>query len=217
MITTKWILAAAAMTTATPALATDDVRFSIDGVDLTAPVPPGYCLPEGSAEIAAKAQAAADDRNLTLARFGRCDDAGLVDRIDYMYIKSPRSALATRISRKDYLAAAAKEFGRIDWPSTNDQVFDEVGKKLSKQHNAPVATEGSIRPRGTDDVCAYLGGSLSLAAPSGARQLTMGACITSAGGKIVAVYAYGDPDMPGGVEGLMRKARTVALSIEPAR
>jgi len=71
-------------------------------------------------------------------------------------------------------------------------------------------------PRGTDSDCAYMGGSVKVNGGGVTYPIILGACITTAAEKIVAVYTYDDPGKDGDIAGKMRSARSVAMSIRPA-
>jgi len=216
---TKWLCAAAAIV-APGAVQAAEVGFTINDVKLTATIPAGYCLPEGNDKLIADTLASGDADNVTLATLIRCDEAGQGDGPgnDYMLIKTPRSALPTRIARPELLTALAGEFGKAEWQSgaTGKKATQDAAQGLSEAFNTPVAIEGDVAARGTDGDCAYLGGTLNVDGGGVSYPIILGGCITSAANKVVAVYSYDDPGKGGGVAGKMRTARNLAMTIRAA-
>jgi hypothetical protein len=215
----KWVLAAGAMMIPGTAMAAD-VDFSVSDVQLTATVPTGYCVPAGQDKLIADTLANGDTDNLTLATFIRCDKAGRTEGPgnDYMLIKTPKGALATRMARGAFLTALGAEFGKAEWQSgaSSKDATANAAKGLSDAFNTPVDIKGDIAPRGTDGDCAYLGGTLNINGGGVAYPIILCGCITTAGEKVVAVYTYDDPGQGGGITGKMRTARNVAMSIRLA-
>ena len=213
-----WILALAAM--APGAAHAADMSFSVDDVRLTAPIPAGYCLPTGRDKTVADLVAKGDIENVTLATLIRCDRAGRTDGFgnDYILIKTPNAAKGVRLQRAEFLKALAAEFGKPDWQSGDlgTQATNDAAKNLSDTLKTPVEIKGEIRPRGTDSNCAYMGGSVNVNGGGVTYPIILGACITTAAEKIVAVYTYDDPGKGGDIAGKMRSARTLAMSIRPA-
>lgn len=213
-----WILTMAAMAPGTAHAA--DMSFSIDDVRLTAPIPAGYCIPTGRDKTVADLVAKGDAENLTLATLIRCDQAGRAEGFgnDYMLIKTPIAAMGVRLQRAEFLQALAAEFGKADWQSgqLGAQATDDAAKNVSDTLKTPIEIKGEIKPRGTDEDCAYLGGSVNVTGAGVAYPIILGGCMTTAGDKVLAVYSYGDPGTGGGVAGKMRSARAVARTIRQA-
>ena len=216
----KWVLAGAALMVPGTVHAAD-VTFTVHDVTLKATIPAGYCIPVNNDKLIADALATGDKDNVTLATLIRCDHAGRTEGPgnDYMLIKAPVSALSASMPRAEFLAALAGEFGKAEWQSgeSKKQVTDHAAKGLSDAFNTPVDIQGDIAPRGTDDECAYLGGTLTVNGGGVSYPIILGGCITSAANKVVGVYTYDEPGKGGGVAGKMRTARNVAMSIRLAR
>lgn len=225
-MTMKWgktmirlILMTAALAASGAAHAAEPVRFSIDGVALTAPLPSGYCVPTGRDKATADVLASGDQQNITLATLIRCDMAGRDDGSgnDYMLIKTPKASTGVVVSRPDLLKMLGAEFGKAEWQGErSDRARQDAAKGLSEAFDTPMTIEGELKPRGTDADCAYLGGQLQVTGNGADYPIILGGCITSAGNKVVMVYTYDDPGKGGGVAGKMRTARNVAVSIKPA-
>jgi len=215
----KWALVAGAMMVPGAAEAAD-VTFTVHDVTLTATIPAGYCVPMNKDKLIADTLATGDKENITLATLIRCDKAGRAEGPgnDYMLIKTPQNALATRIPRAELLTALGAEFGKAEWQSgaTGKAATADAAKGLSDAFSTPVDIQGDIAPRGTDGDCAYLGGTLNVNGGGVSYPIILGGCITSAANKVVAVYTYDDPGKGGGVAGKMRAARNVAMSIKAA-
>lgn len=209
------------LTVAAPgtALAQDKVTISIAGIELEAPMPAGYCLPTGKHKAVAELVAAADTENVTLATLFRCDlMAG--DRPpgnDYYLIKTPRKALVLKISRAQLIEELGKEFGKAEWQEGGEKVADlpgRVSESVSGTFNTPVEMTGSFAPRGTDADCIYMGGEVQVSMAGLSYPIQAGACMTAAADKMLAVYAYDDPETDG-IARLMRKSRALAIAFEP--
>lgn len=217
----RGIVALAAMITPGMALAAETATFTIADVTLTATLPAGYCLPKNNDKLIADTLATGDPQNLTLATFIRCDRQGNAEGPgnDYMLIKSPNAAIATRTSRPELLSALETEFGKAEWQADGDnakRTTADAAQSLSDALNTEVDIQGSMAPRGVDKDCAYLGGTFQVNGGGVSYPIIGGGCITSAGDKVVAVYTYDDPGKGGGVTGKMRAAHDVAMSIKPA-
>lgn len=217
---TRLALMAAVALLSVPAQAAEAVIFTVHDTGLTVPLPAGYCLPRDRDKAIADLLAEGDTQNVTLATLIRCDMADRAEGLghEYMLIKAPKQTLAVRVSRPDLLSALGAEFGKPEWQSgaSSEQANQNAAKDVSDALKTPVAIEGDLAPRGTDADCAYLGGTLQISGAGISYPINLGSCITSAGEKIVSVHAYDDPGRSGGVAGLMRKARDVALSIRAA-
>lgn len=216
-----WAFAAiaAASLLSTAAQAAETVTFTINDVTLTAPMPAGYCEPVNSDRLIADTLARGDRDNITLATLIRCDQAGRAEGPgnDYMLIKSPRTALTTMISRPEFLRAINAEFGKADWQTgvASNAATDRAAKGLSDVLETPMEIAGDLAPRGSDQDCAYLGGTLNVNGGGVVYPIILGGCLTSVGNKVLAVYTYDDPGKGGGVAGKMRLARDVAMAIRP--
>ena len=212
-----WILGAAAVVSSGTAQAAD-VLFTVNEVKMAVPIPAGYCLPEGSDKRTADLLAKGDVENVTLATLIRCDKAGRTEGPgnDYMLIKAPKPALGTRMTRAEFLTAMSAEFGKAEWQNgeSGTKATASAAKGLSDAFNTSVEISGAVGPRGADSDCAYLGGMLNVDGGGVTYPIILGGCLTTAGEKVVAVFAYDNPKDGGGIEGKMRTARRVAMSIK---
>lgn len=214
----RWILAATAAMLPGAAQAADLV-FTVNDVQLTAPLPAGYCVADGRDKLLADTLAKGDTENITLATLIRCDRADRTEGPgnDYMLIKAPNAALGTRMARAEFLTAIGAEFGKATWNNgaASKAATQNAAKGVSDAFDTPVEINGDLAPRGTDADCAYMGGTLNVNGGGVAYPIILGGCITVAGEKIIAVYTYDDPGKAGGIAGKMRAARNMAMTIRP--
>ncbi len=197
-----------------------EFQFTVGDQLLTLPLPTGYCLPANRDKQIADLVAAGDTANVTHTMFIRCERAGnnKGPGNDYIIIKTPLSAVSAVVERDELLAELATEFGKANWQ--NGDVAKEIDKEseagLSRVLGTSIAIEGEFGPRGADAECAYLGGSVNVSGAGVSYPVITGSCITSAAGKVVVVHTYDDPGKGGGVEGKMRFAKSIALTINKA-
>lgn len=179
-------------------------------------MPAGYCRPKGRLQKTAGTLAAADTANVTLATLFRCDSVEKDDSpgVDYYVIKTPTGAMSMQVSRPDFLASLAPAYGKATWvigPEA-DKVDADVGRALSSAVGQKVLVDGAFATRGTDDNCAYLGGTTRVTMSDVAYETIIGTCITSSGQKPLVVFRYDDPTREDGIVGAMQDARALAIS-----
>ncbi|WP_332819915.1 hypothetical protein [Sphingopyxis sp.] len=196
------------------ASASETISFTVGDVKFTAIAPEGYCIPKGEDEIFAAEVAIQDTSSFTSLTLIRCDLAG-EERgydVDFLVIKTPFRLLSAIKSREELLGSLSAQMGKPDWEINRemDGVPNQIADTMSRNFATAVSVEGTIRPRGVDSICAYLGGKLTGAGGSG----LMGSCVTSVDGKVMTIHSYGLADGSQSVENLMRRSRAVALSIK---
>lgn len=193
------------------------LQFRISGVELTVPVPEGYCLPGGAHADAAQLVAAADDQNVTHAMLVRCGAAEAAN--DYILLKTPKQALLATVGRKELLDAVGAEFDSPLFAEelASGKLMGEVGSSLGTVLGTQVDLSGSFGPRGKDDVCAYLGGTMDVNSPVASYALSAGSCITAVEGRIIVVHWYGPDRGAAGVAELLRKSRGLAMAMTGRR
>lgn len=212
-------LALSASWIASTASANEPANFTIGDVTFAATVPEGYCIPKGEDKAFSAEVAAHDTASFTSLTLIRCDLAG-EDRgydIDFLVIKTPVRLIYATKSREELLGSLSAQMGKPDWEINRemDAVPDQIADTLSLNFATAVSVEGTVRPRGVDSICAYLGGKLTVTADGAGGSGLMGSCATSVGGKIMTIHSYGLADGSQNVENLMRRSRAVALSIRP--
>lgn len=163
--------------------------FETGGVRFTLPLPQGFCLPSGGGVAAAEQLAAGDERNLTLLTLYPCGYQG-DGAHDYYLIKIPKRAIGVTVDREQLLSAIAAENAK---PAS--------------------AADPRMAPAGRDEMCVYLTGRFQLEVRGKPRSRVMGSCLTVAGGRVVAIYRYGDGATADEAKALLPMARAVADSI----
>lgn len=199
------------------ASASEPISFTVGDVKFTAMAPEGYCIPKGEDEIFAGEVAIQDTSSFTSLTLIRCDLAG-EERgydVDFLVVKTPFRLLSAIKSREELLGSLSAQIGKPDWEINRemDGVPSQIADSMSRNFATPVSVEGTIRPRGVDSICAYLGGNLNVAADGAGGSGLMGSCVTSVDGKVMTIHSYGLADGSQSVENLMRRSRAVALSI----
>ena len=206
----KALIAVAATTAASSAMAATPLNFSIDDVAITGSGPDGYCLPTGQAKQAADMLAKGDLDNETPAMLIRCEyqDSAKDLKYDYYLIKSPRVAYPA-MKRADFIAMMVKELALPIYKDGGPSL-GKAEEGLSEAMGTKVDLSGEIRPRGNDDVCIYMGGEVKVASAVATYPIAVGGCGTIVGGKMLFVYSYDDPAKPNSVAVQLRRARALA-------
>jgi hypothetical protein len=93
------------------------------------------------------------------------------------------------------------------------QLLKDAGKGVSDAIGMAVDLSGNVAPRGKDEVCAYLGGTMAVASRMSSYTLAVGTCVTAVGGRAMSVNWYGSDERPAGVARLLAKAKGLALTI----
>lgn len=209
-------LAAATATMSTAALAADPVSFTLGDVAITGSSPEGYCTPTGSAKRAADLLAKGDLENLTATMLVRCEqrDSAKDMKYDYYLIKSPRAAFEP-MSRARFIALMVKELA-LPQHQDGTAVLGNAEDGLSAAMGTKVDLSGSVKPRGNDNVCIYMGGEVTVTSAVATYPIAVGGCGTMVGGKMLFVYSYDDPAKPNGVAVQLRRARALADTLAAA-
>lgn len=185
-----------------------NLSFGVDTVGYTAPLPAGYCLPAGPQLESAQRAAALDKDNVTLLTLDSC--GAHADAADYAIVKAPVALAGTEMRLRDVLRdpAFARPTPSEAPPETEKLMEDE----LSAKTGAPVDLVGGVGGMGHDDVCGYLGGTIS--AQSGASgTFSLGGCMTVVGGRVLTIFFYGRGGDAATIRRLQARARAFALSI----
>ncbi len=201
----------------TPSQAMESIYFAVGDVILSAPLPDGYCVPQGDDKSLADKLASLDRTSFTLATLIRCDQAGKEGGYgdDFIVIKTPRRKLWITTTRDQILQSLANQMGKPDSETAEemDSALKEAASDVSDIASKKVHVEGEVRPRGVDGICAYLGGTVSVSAEGISGTSLMGSCTTGVGGKIVTIYVQAPVSSNQSVEQLMQQARNLAGSI----
>ena len=191
--------------------------FRFGGVAFEAPIPDGYCLPQGRDIDAAQLIAAADRENVTHLTLYRCGPNEGV-RNDYILLKTPRQALFANLEREQLLSAMAQVFESQEFESTVAAMPDRVEGDLSTVVGREIDLTGRIQPLGRDDTCAYLGGTMQVNSALLSYPISVGICMTVVSGRLVSVNYYGSDRGEAGVRDLLERAKLFAqgMSGRPA-
>jgi hypothetical protein len=210
-------LGAATLSAAPPA--PPEASFRVGGVAFGLPLPKGYCLPRGQQVDIARLVAAGDLRNVTHLTLFPCDApvdaAGLSAQRDYILIKTPKEVLNVQLTREALLQGLGEAFENPAFAQAlaSGQLLKDAGKGVSDVIGTPIDLSGNIAPRGKDDVCAYLGGTVGIASRTNSYTLAVGTCITAVGGRAISVNWYGSDERPAGVARLLANSKGLALTI----
>jgi hypothetical protein len=209
----KFVLTALAITLAAPASA-ETGSFVIGGTTISFPIPAGYCRPTGEAVEAFKRLAAADTLNTTLIDLMPCANKGAVTA-DHIAVKTPTSAVNTNFPRAKLLTELKPDFNKPEFLAEAARNTAKLTDNLSAQAGSKVDIAGNFGPRGVDNDCAYLGGTLTFSTANGMKTPPQGAaaCMSSVGEKFVSVNFYAVDPSNASVQRLTARARAMMLSM----
>lgn len=192
--------------------------IDVGGRKLEVPIPQGYCLPSGEAAGNAKAQAALDDRNATLLFLVDCRREKALE--NFLVIKTPLSMLTSDVSKDELLQGLGGEgFNDPDFRRRLDagEFEKHASERASDIAGRSVTFEVTIKPRGLDQTCAYLGGiSTVTGLKDKAYTMDVAGCITAVGTRAIGLYANRTVTSGQSFEGLYKPLRDWALTIRPA-
>jgi len=188
--------------------------FSVGSANFEMPIPAGYCLPTGKGSDAARLLATADKLNVTSLTLLSCTGNPFGT---YIIIKTPVPVVNSDFTREEMLKSLGSAF---EAPSIKEKIatgalLNESADGLSTAFGQKVDLSGDMRPRGKDDACAYLGGTLELKSTQIAYRASMGSCLTAVGRRFIAVHVYGPDKGPAGVAALIATSRRVMETIRP--
>lgn len=195
-----------------------EAKFTVADVQLMLPLPAGYCEPSGKGVMVAQMIGAADSQNVTDLAVFRCDEAFAPGVGDYTLIKTVKTLLVMKLDRTDFLKQLGDAFNQpaliaaLESDATMAKPSEDIGTVLGTK----VTLQNALKPMGHDDVCAYMGGAVTLNAQAITFTQPLGMCMTVVGGKMLSIIRYGKDGSPAGVRALMRETRAIALSIHPA-
>jgi hypothetical protein len=197
-----------------------EASFRVGTVELKLPLPSGFCLPRGLQADVAQLVAAGDNENVTHLSLFPCNAAvagpDLGAQKNYILIKTPKQALIAQVGRAELLQGLGEAFEKPAFTEAlaSGKFMKDAGKGMGEVIGTKVDLSGDVAPRGKDDFCAYLGGTMAVASAIKSYKLSVGACITSVGGRILSIYWYGPDDGSSGVARLLMKAKGLAQTIE---
>ncbi|HEX8063870.1 MAG TPA: hypothetical protein VF535_11715 [Allosphingosinicella sp.] len=196
-----------------------DASFRVGTVEFRLPLPAGYCLPRGLQVDVAQLVAAGDAQNVTDLTLFPCRSAvsgpELGSQKDYILIKTPKQALLTQVTREALLQGLGEAFENPAFAEAlaSGKLVKDAGQEVSEVMGTKVDLSGNVAPRGKDEFCAYVGGTMAVSSALASYTLSVGACITAVGGRILTVYWYGPDEGPASVARLFLKAKGLARTI----
>lgn len=189
--------------------------FNIGTVTVEAPLPPGFCLPTGSAVAKADLGVKSDPENQTHATFYACAQMQNPTITDYFLIKTPKNLLDYPMTREAVLASLTAEM--TDPNFSAEKLSSEAGSKatksISEASGRPTSVSTDIRPLGRDKDCAYMGGLVAADTNGTIFSLNVGGCITAVGDRVLMVFRYSKGTVPAAAAALLPEARKLAMAM----
>ncbi|RYD54532.1 MAG: hypothetical protein EOP60_07375 [Sphingomonadales bacterium] len=206
--------AQAALDKAIPASRT--IPLQIGGVVLTVPIPEGYCTPRGEDGKLAQWMASLDKENITYLQLDSCGSSA--SNGDYYLIKGLRTHQFIDVTLTELLDGARANFATATSIDLT-QVKEDLGKALSTRAGSAVNVDAKVVPRGLDELCAYMGGTLEFAGgliESGKGIASVGICLTVIGGRMITINVYAPGGDPKTLPELLAKTKSLAKGISVA-
>jgi len=199
--------------TALDANAGENFSFRVGGVEVSGPVPEGYCFLEGVDVDVAQLLAASDNDSVTHLTLQNCKP-DLAD-IDYLILKTPKKLLSANVQRETLFASLRAAFGTPEFKDAieNGGFLTQSAEGLEKTLQMEVEIGGALKPVGNDSTCSYLAGILDFEAAQVKYKLAVAACITTVANKVVSVNFYGPASGNGSIKAVMEKAKNFALTM----
>lgn len=209
----KLRFAAMALAVATPAYAATD-SFMVGSTKISFPVPAGYCRAEGNAARVFAILAKADTINVTHLDLLPCA-AKTVVGYDHIAVKTPVAIVNTNIARGDLLKEMKPEFDKPEFRANVAANTAKLTDNLTAQTGTKIEFAGNFGPRGLDNDCAYIAGTLVVSGQDGKKEPPQGAaaCLSSVGEKFVSVNFYSADPSNASVQRLMARSRAMMLSM----
>lgn len=180
--------------------------IAIGAVNLSVPVPAGYCVPEGETAVIVAMTNAADTMNDTPLALVSCRP-GTRPLADYYLFKASKQVQGLELSRPVLLAGLGPAFKMLD----SKAIMDKVKSSMKDSFGDSVSlTEGSITPAGQDDVCGYLSGVLTGQANGQQTRLAVAVCLTSVNRKVVSINHYEPAEANRGQAAMLADVRAIA-------
>ncbi|PXA95089.1 hypothetical protein DMC47_19980 [Nostoc sp. 3335mG] len=189
--------------------------FAVGGVAMEVTPPAGFCVPTGMAQAAAKMAEAADPNNATLASFYPCDKMSQARNTDYFLLKTIKTMTDVTFEREELLAALTAELTNPNFSADNlsKKAGEDSSKSVSDAVGTDVKVTTKILPLGRDADCAYMGGVVAAAFGADTVTLSVGACLTVVGGRMVMVYRYAPGTTMEQAKPLLPQVRNLAMAI----
>ena len=192
-------------------------HFRMGGIEITAPLPQGYCLPAGNQIDAAQLVAAGDTLNVTHLTFFVCGTKEMAD--DYILLKTPTQVLAATVTLPELLDGLGAAFANPTFRKSleSGDFTKDSAKSVSRALGSEIGLAGQILPIGKDDRCAYMGGTIAVQGYGMAYSLSIGMCLTVVAGKVISINWYGPDKGKEGIAALLLKTRAYAERLRGAK
>ncbi|MBA15271.1 MAG: hypothetical protein CMN73_02840 [Sphingomonas sp.] len=192
----------------------DTARFSVGALHFEMRMPDGYCLPRGAAADAAALAEAADPQNITLLALYPCASESAGDT-DYYMIKIPRNLVTTPVPLEEMLPAMRALFQDPEFSASLNSSAGNAAGSVSDVAGTDVSIRSALKSSGVDDRCAYISGTIRTIGGGADYTLSVAACMTVAGSRVMTIYRYSDPGRdPDTLKPVVREAAEAIRLVE---
>lgn len=188
--------------------AAESAEFAWQGKAYSLAIPEGFCLPGKEYQAMSKQMAAGDSQNETVLHLRNCEEPSG----HYILIKTPRAVPAMNLQKSTFIRLIAEQLN-------GDAV--EEGKQVGAR-DVETMSDGKLKVDGRnygyagyDEDCAYMSGTLDVAAGQQMATTRAGSCITLVGTASFAVHTYDYRPDGESVDALRARSRGVANAISP--
>lgn len=188
--------------------------FTVGGLAFRATIPAGYCLPEGEQVQVQARVAASDPANITDLTLIECGVRAPA-LPELIVLKTLRAFERTPLERQSFIVQMAAALPAVTQPAEQQKLLDQAEDNIAGATGAKVDLKGTLRGQGSDNVCAYIGGSVDVAAADRKATGLVGGCATVVGSRQFTIYRVSYKPRSDGGAGLLAEARALALKIEP--
>lgn len=213
---TAFVIPAVLAATLGTALAAEKViQLNFGTVQLAMPVPQGFCEPTGVSAELAKANAAIDSDNTTLATLTACDRSSATEPFqNYVLIKAPNKLLNQPFLKVMALAQLDEVFSGPNSPKFDDAMSKKTGDNSERELGTRIEISGQFGYVGRDRDCVYLAGPVQAKAAEFDKVATgqIATCITVVGNRMFSVNLYEVPAVKP-IGEMKKQALAIALSI----
>jgi len=200
---------AAALAQPVPQTAPRTAQFTVGTVRLQVVLPEGYCLADQA--LFDRTQGTIDKGQNTSHLLIVVCGAETLEQ-DFYAIKSPINTANLAITRQALLAQMKTTFASPELAGRM-AALNAQGTAKTEANGARVDFKGGIKPFGTDETCAYIGGLLTVEGRDRTMDLAQGTCISAVGGRMFAVYSTGMGADPVDLARHMRASKALVLTV----
>ncbi len=134
---------------------------------------------------------------------------------DYFLLKTIKTMADVTFQREELLAALTAELSNPNFSAENlsSKASEDSSKSVSEAVGTDVKVTTRIVPLGRDADCAYMGGVVAAVAGGESVTMSVGACMTVVGGRMVMVYRYAAGTTMDQAKPLLPQVRKLAMAI----